>query len=209
MLRRVGDAGELTNGLYESPGNAGPRTRAMYEYQDKCVVLRCIPNLLPGSPVEAVAVEWSTDYPLLGSDGRRELVSVKHRDPGQHDGGPLLHSACAICRAVDAFSSGRSRVPGATDVAACGIHVDDLDGRPFRSTPMRTSTRTARLRHAPQPCRAATRTSDRPHADRHQGRLAAASSDGRPIVVEASLVAPVGGGLDRPGLAVAVTRWRG
>ena len=30
-------------------------------------------------------VEWSTDYILLGSDGRRELVSVKHRDPGQHD----------------------------------------------------------------------------------------------------------------------------
>jgi hypothetical protein len=33
-----------------------------------------------------------------------------------------------------------------------------------------------------------------------RGRLAAASSDGRPIVVEASLVAPVGGGLDRRGL---------
>ena len=57
----------------------------MYEYQDKCVALRCIPNLLPGSPVEAVAVEWSTDYVLIGSAGQRELVSVKHRDPGQHD----------------------------------------------------------------------------------------------------------------------------
>jgi hypothetical protein len=32
-----------------------------------------------------VAVEWSTDYVLLGGDGGRELVSVKHRDPGQHD----------------------------------------------------------------------------------------------------------------------------
>jgi WD40 repeat protein len=30
-------------------------------------------------------VEWSTDYVLLGQGGRRELVSVKHRDPGQHD----------------------------------------------------------------------------------------------------------------------------
>ena len=48
-------------------------------------MLRCIPNLEPGSPVEAVAVEWSADYVLLGGDGQRELVSVKHRDPGQHD----------------------------------------------------------------------------------------------------------------------------
>jgi hypothetical protein len=43
----------------------------MYDYQDKCVVLRCIPNLLPGSPAEAVAVGWSTDYALLAGDGRR------------------------------------------------------------------------------------------------------------------------------------------
>jgi tetratricopeptide (TPR) repeat protein len=49
------------------------------------VALRCIPNLLPGSPVDAVAVEWTTDYVLLGRDGHAELVSVKHRDPGQHD----------------------------------------------------------------------------------------------------------------------------
>jgi hypothetical protein len=71
--------------LYQAPGNAGPPTRARYEYQDACVVLRCIPNLVPDSPVEAVALEWSTDYVLLGCDDRRELVSVKHRDPGQHD----------------------------------------------------------------------------------------------------------------------------
>jgi hypothetical protein len=57
----------------------------MFEYQDSCVALRCIPNLMPGSAVDAVAVEWSTDYALLGSSGRHELVSVKHRDPGQHD----------------------------------------------------------------------------------------------------------------------------
>jgi hypothetical protein len=56
----------------------------MYEYQDKCIALRCIHNLLPESPVEAVAVEWSTDYALLG-DGEPELVSVKHRGPGQGD----------------------------------------------------------------------------------------------------------------------------
>ena len=72
------------SGLYRDPQNAGPRTRAMYEYQDKCVALRCIHNLLPESPVEAVAVEWSTDYALLG-EGEPELVSVKHRGPGQGD----------------------------------------------------------------------------------------------------------------------------
>jgi hypothetical protein len=85
MLRRVRDGRDLASGLYRAPRNAGPQTRAMYEYQDKCVALRCIPNLPPGSPVEAVAVEWSTDYVLIGSAGQRELVSVKHRDPGQHD----------------------------------------------------------------------------------------------------------------------------
>ncbi|HEY1704088.1 MAG TPA: hypothetical protein VGG75_30695 [Trebonia sp.] len=78
-------ADELADGLYRDPGNAGPPTRARYEYQDDCVVLRCIPNLRPGSPVRAVALEWSTDYVLLKDDGWHELVSVKHRDPGQHD----------------------------------------------------------------------------------------------------------------------------
>ena len=69
MLRRVRDGRDLAGGLYRAPRNAGPQTRAMYEYQDKCVALRCIPNLLPGSPVEAVAVEWSTDYVLSAVPG--------------------------------------------------------------------------------------------------------------------------------------------
>jgi hypothetical protein len=32
-----------------------------------------------------VALEWSTDYVLLKDDSWHELVSIKHRDPGQHD----------------------------------------------------------------------------------------------------------------------------
>ena len=84
MLPRVGRGEDRQSGLYRDPRNAGPRTRAMYEYQDKCIALRCIHNLLPESPVEAVAVEWSTDYALLG-EGEPELVSVKHRGPGQGD----------------------------------------------------------------------------------------------------------------------------
>ncbi len=66
MLRSVEGPEGLAADLYRSPQNAGPRTRAMFEYQDMCVVLRCIPNLLPESPVVAVAVEYSTDYVLLG-----------------------------------------------------------------------------------------------------------------------------------------------
>ena len=81
----TGRGDDLASGLYRVPQNAAPPTRARYKYQDKCVALRCIPNLLPGSPVDVIIVEWSTDYMLLGNDGRHELVSVKHRDPGQHD----------------------------------------------------------------------------------------------------------------------------
>ena len=78
MLQDVSSAEDLAAGLYRAPGNAGPRTRALYEYQDACVALRCIPNLLPDGHVEAVVVEWSTDYILLGRDGHRaEVVPVQ------------------------------------------------------------------------------------------------------------------------------------
>ncbi|MFG2042225.1 tetratricopeptide repeat protein [Dactylosporangium sp. NPDC048998] len=72
-------------GLYRDPRNTGPQTRARYEYQDSCVALRCIDNLAPTSPIVAVAVEWATDYVLIGADGTNEMVSVKHRDSGQDD----------------------------------------------------------------------------------------------------------------------------
>ena len=85
MLRSVERPEGQAVGLYRSPQNAGPHTRAMFEYQDMCVVLRCIPNLLPESPVVAVAVEYSSDYVLLGRAGEQELVSVKHRGRGQGD----------------------------------------------------------------------------------------------------------------------------
>ena len=72
-------------GLYRDSRNTAPPTRARFEFQDACVALRCIHNLLPSSPVVGVALEWSTDYVLLTGDGHWELVSVKHRDPGQND----------------------------------------------------------------------------------------------------------------------------
>lgn len=70
-------------GLPRDLRNTARETRARFEYQDACVVLRCIPNLLPGSNIAAVVIEWTTDYVILTTDGRVELVSVKHREEDQ------------------------------------------------------------------------------------------------------------------------------
>lgn len=70
-------------GLPRDLRNTARETRARFEYQDACVVLRCIPNLLPESDLAAVVVEWTTDYVVLAKDGRVELVSVKHREGDQ------------------------------------------------------------------------------------------------------------------------------
>jgi hypothetical protein len=81
----VSEISEPGAGLYRDARNTARQTRARFEYQDACIALRCIRNLLPSSPVVGVAVEWATDYVLVTGDGGRELVSVKHRDPGQGD----------------------------------------------------------------------------------------------------------------------------
>ncbi|HUZ55355.1 MAG TPA: dsDNA nuclease domain-containing protein [Streptosporangiaceae bacterium] len=73
----------LEQGLPRDPRNTARETRARFEYQDACVVLRCIPNLLPGGDVAAVVIEWTSDYVVLARDGRVELVSVKHREEDQ------------------------------------------------------------------------------------------------------------------------------
>jgi hypothetical protein len=70
-------------GLPRDPQNTARETRARFEYQDACVVLRCIPNLPPDGHVTAVVIEWTTDYVVLARDGRVELVSVKHREEDQ------------------------------------------------------------------------------------------------------------------------------
>ncbi|MFD0740742.1 hypothetical protein ACFQ1L_01270 [Phytohabitans flavus] len=67
--------------FYDARNTARP-TRARFRYQDECVALRCIHNLL-SEEVHAVVVEWSTDYVAVPRDGVPELVSIKHRDPGQ------------------------------------------------------------------------------------------------------------------------------
>ncbi|MEU4220884.1 hypothetical protein [Actinoplanes sp. NPDC026623] len=64
--------------------NTARQTRGRFRYQDECVALRCVANLV-SEDVTAVVVEWSTDYIALLSDGEPELVSVKHRDPGTGD----------------------------------------------------------------------------------------------------------------------------
>ena len=64
--------------------NTARPTRGRFRYQDECVALRCIANLV-SEDVTAVVVEWSTDYIAMLADGDPELVSIKHRDPGQGD----------------------------------------------------------------------------------------------------------------------------
>ncbi|MEV6523121.1 hypothetical protein AB0M43_14315 [Longispora sp. NPDC051575] len=66
--------------VFDPTGETGRRTRARFEYQDECVALRCIANLL-SDQVHEILVEWSTDYLVGLSDGGVELVSVKHREP--------------------------------------------------------------------------------------------------------------------------------
>ncbi|MEN3615796.1 serine/threonine-protein kinase [Plantactinospora sp. ZYX-F-223] len=70
--------------LFHDSRNTARPTRARFRYQDECIALRCIPNLL-SQGVTAVVVEWSTDYIAVLPDGDPELVSIKHRDPGQGD----------------------------------------------------------------------------------------------------------------------------
>jgi tetratricopeptide (TPR) repeat protein len=82
MLCAVAGHPLLRRDLPRDTRNTARETRARFEYQDACVVLRCIPNLIPGS-VEAVVIEWTTDYVVLEEDGRFELVSVKHREQDQ------------------------------------------------------------------------------------------------------------------------------
>lgn len=68
--------------LYRDPVNTARETRARFRYQDECVALRCIPNLISGR-VTAIVVEWSSDYLTVAADGIVELVSIKHREPNQ------------------------------------------------------------------------------------------------------------------------------
>jgi hypothetical protein len=67
---------------YRDPVNTARETRARFRYQDECVALRCIPNLISGR-VTAIVVEWSSDYLVVAADGTVELVSIKHREPDQ------------------------------------------------------------------------------------------------------------------------------
>ncbi|GLK98744.1 hypothetical protein GCM10017581_004850 [Dactylosporangium matsuzakiense] len=80
MAAAFSDPGDL---FYDARNTARP-TRGRFRYQDECVALRCIANLIYGTVTEII-VEWSTDYIAILADERPELVSIKHRDPGQGD----------------------------------------------------------------------------------------------------------------------------
>jgi hypothetical protein len=115
--------------------NTARPTRGRFRYQDECVALRCVANLL-SEEVSAVVVEWSTDYIAILADGDPELVSVKHRDPGQGDWqmsglGPVLRDLHHVwqqtgerCRCAFASSAPvATRAMGELD-AKLGTYID-------------------------------------------------------------------------------------
>lgn len=85
MLFAVAGHPQLRQDLPRDTRNTARETRARFEYQDACVVLRCIPNLIPGS-IEAVVIEWTTDYVVLGgmdaSSWYRSSTVSKTSGPG-------------------------------------------------------------------------------------------------------------------------------
>lgn len=62
--------------------NTARQTRGNYSFQDHCLVIRCIDNLVSGG-LHRVVAEWSSDYLAVSADGVVELVSIKHRRPDQ------------------------------------------------------------------------------------------------------------------------------
>lgn len=109
--------------------NTARPTRGRFRYQDECVALRCIANLV-SEDVTAVVVEWSTDYIAMLADGDPELVSVKHRDPGQGDWpmselGPVLRDLHHVWREMGE----RCRCAFASNAAATTRAVSEIGSR--------------------------------------------------------------------------------
>ncbi|RSM44160.1 hypothetical protein DMB66_52520 [Actinoplanes sp. ATCC 53533] len=80
--------------------------------------------------VTAVVVEWSTDYIAMLADGDPELVSVKHRDPGQGDWqmselGPVLRDLHHVWREMGE----RCRCAFASNAAAATRAVKEIGTR--------------------------------------------------------------------------------
>jgi hypothetical protein len=112
--------------MYFDERNTARPTRGRFRYQDECVALRCIANLV-SEDVTAVVVEWSTDYIAVLADGDPELVSVKHRDPGQGDWpmselGPVLHDLHHVWREMGE----RCRCAFASNAAAATRAVTEI-----------------------------------------------------------------------------------
>src|SRR4051794_33475496 len=62
--------------------DAGAETLSRYQFQHELAARRCVKVHLQDE-VEKVICEWHTDYIVCFRDGRVELVSVKHLEPGQ------------------------------------------------------------------------------------------------------------------------------
>ncbi|MDP9799594.1 hypothetical protein J2S43_008106 [Catenuloplanes nepalensis] len=68
--------------FYRDHRNTARETRGRYHFQDHCIAIRCIDNLVSGA-LREIVVEWSSDYLAVSADGAVELVSIKHRETDQ------------------------------------------------------------------------------------------------------------------------------
>ncbi|MEV5800750.1 dsDNA nuclease domain-containing protein [Streptomyces collinus] len=128
---------DQTPSLQEEPAeDAGTQTASRYFFQYQCAARHCL-SLLTQTGLMSVTCEWHTDFILNYSDGRNELVSVKHREP---DLGPWSfadlwekgglrtlyarwkHSPQAHCRLVTngALKAGKDRARSLAQVCLSG-----------------------------------------------------------------------------------------
>jgi hypothetical protein len=64
----------------EPADDSGAQTQSRFRYQHECTARSCVGMLLPDRPVASVVCEEHEDFIVIYTDGRIELVSVKHRE---------------------------------------------------------------------------------------------------------------------------------
>lgn len=74
----------------EPAEDAGAQTQSRFRYQHECTARSCVGMLLPDNRVASVVCEEHEDFIVIYTDGRVELVSVKHREASR---GPWSYAA--------------------------------------------------------------------------------------------------------------------
>ncbi len=74
----------------EPAEDSGAQTQSRFRYQHECTARSCVGMLLHDKRVASVVCEEHEDFIVIYTDGRIELVSVKHREVSR---GPWSHAA--------------------------------------------------------------------------------------------------------------------